>query len=98
MKLPPYSPDINIIELVWAELKRFLRKKLLRNEQEIADRVALFFETKLTIDKCRNYISRVNQVNYLKRLDKNNLVIFKNFLLFKVLQKIIENNGDWTDY
>ena len=51
-------------------------KKLLRNEQEIADRVALFFETQLTIDKCRNYISRVNQVNYLKRLDKNNLVIF----------------------
>jgi transposase len=98
VKLPPYSPDINIIELVWAELKRFLRKKLLRNEQEIADRVALFFETQLTIDKCRNYISRVNQVNYLKRLDKNNLVIFKNFLLFKVLQKIIEKNGDWTDY
>ena len=41
---------------------RTLRRKLLRNEQEIADRVALFFDTQLTIEKCRNYISRVNQV------------------------------------
>ena len=24
VKLPPYSPDINVIELVWAEMKRFL--------------------------------------------------------------------------
>ena len=84
MKLPPYSPDINIIELVWAELKRFLRKKLLRNEQEIADRVALFFETQLTIFKYRNYISRVDQVNYHKSLDKNNLIIFIMDGLFKL--------------
>ena len=61
-KLPPYSPDINIIELVWAELKRFLRKKLLKNQQEIADRVKLFYETQLTVEKCRNYIGRVTEV------------------------------------
>ena len=61
-KLPPYSPDINIIELVWAELKRFLRKKLLKNNQEIANRVKLFFDTELTVEKCRNYISRVQEV------------------------------------
>ena len=30
VKLPPYSPDINIIELVWADLKRYLRKKCLK--------------------------------------------------------------------
>ncbi len=62
VKLPPFSPDINIIELVWAELKRFLRKKLLKNQQEIADRVQLFFETQLTVEKCRNYIERVHEV------------------------------------
>ena len=61
-KLSPYSPDINIIELVWAELKRFLRKKLLKNQQEIADRVKLFYETQLTVEKCRNYIGRVSEV------------------------------------
>lgn len=64
VKLPPYSPDINIIELVWAELKRFLRKKRLRDEQGIADRVKLFFDTQLTVEKCQSYINRVQEVKY----------------------------------
>ena len=64
-KLPPYSPDINIIELVWADLKRFLRKKLLKDNIEIANRVKLFFETSLTVEKCRNYINRVQEVKNL---------------------------------
>lgn len=63
VKLPPYSPDINIIELVWAELKRFLRKKFLKTKQEIADRVQKFFDENLTVDKCRAYISRVSEVS-----------------------------------
>jgi hypothetical protein len=60
--LPPYSPDINVIECVWADLKRFLRKKLLRTKQEVADRIALFFEQELTAEKCQNYIRHVNTV------------------------------------
>jgi transposase len=62
VKLPPYSPDINIIELVWAELKRFLRKKFLKTKQEIADRVQKFFNEVLTIEKCQSYITRVKEV------------------------------------
>jgi hypothetical protein len=90
IKIPPFSPDINIIELVWAELKRFLRKKLLKNQQEIADRVQLFFETQLTVEKCRNYIERVHEVLIFpltgicqrNRLFKNFGRIFRPFKLF----------------
>ena len=74
--MPPYSPDINIIELVWAELKRYLRKKVLKTKQEIANRIQQFYDQVLTVEKCQSYISRVNEV----------------------LRKIIERNGDWTDY
>jgi len=62
VKLPPYSPDINVIELVWAELKRFLRKRMLTTKQEVVDRAQLFFDRNLTLEKCRNYIRRVNTV------------------------------------
>ena len=62
VKLPPYSPDINIIELVWAELKRFLRKRMFTTRQEVVDRAQLFFDRNLTLEKCRNYIRRVNTV------------------------------------
>ena len=64
MKLPPYSPDINIIELVWADLKRFLRKKELKTREEICDRVELFYRNYLTVEKCRAYIGHVKTVNY----------------------------------
>jgi transposase len=62
VKLPPYSPDINVIELVWAELKRFLRKKTLRTRQEVANRIHLFFDKHLSQEKCRNYINHVHGV------------------------------------
>jgi transposase len=65
VKLPPFSPDINIIELVWADMKRFFRKKKLKNRQEVADRVQLFFDRHLTIEKCQVYITRIQEVKYL---------------------------------
>ncbi len=68
--MPPYSPDINIIELVWAELKRFLRKKFLKTKQEIADRVQLFFDEVLTVEKCQIYIARVQKVIYFGFYEK----------------------------
>jgi guanylate kinase len=49
--------------LVWAELKRFLRKKLLKSKQEIANRVQKFFDEILTVEKCQTYIGRVNEVS-----------------------------------
>jgi hypothetical protein len=43
-------------------LKRFLREKFLKTKQEIADRVKLFFDQVLTVEKCQNYITRVKEV------------------------------------
>jgi hypothetical protein len=43
-------------------LKRFLREKFLKTNQEIADRVKLFFEQVLTVENCQNYITRVKEV------------------------------------
>ena len=77
--MPPYSPDINIIELVWAELKRFLRKKFLKTKQEIADRVRLFFDEVLTVEKCQIYIARVQKVIYFGFYEKSVILFYKNF-------------------
>ena len=63
--MPPFSTDINIIELVWADLKRFLRKKLLKTREEICDRAEIFYRHCLTIEKCRSYIGHVKTVNLL---------------------------------
>ncbi len=60
--MPPYSPDINVIELVWAELKRFLRKKKLQTKEDIVARVQKFYDEVLTVDKCRAYIGRIHTV------------------------------------
>jgi transposase len=38
--LPPYSPDLNPIELMWAWLKSFLRKAKARTRQKLDDAVS----------------------------------------------------------
>ena len=42
--LPPYSPDFNPIEKVWANLKKFLRNHLYKS-QSLSDAVYHYFET-----------------------------------------------------
>ena len=54
-----------MIELVWADLKRFLRKKYLKTKEEIADRVELFYRNHLTVEKCRAYIGHITNVNLI---------------------------------
>lgn len=70
------------MELVWAELKRFLRKVFLKSKQEIADRVKKFFDEIMTLEKCQTYITRVKEVNFLPFSLKDILIIqfnsFKN--------------------
>ena len=62
IKIPPYSPDINIIELVWADLKKYIRKRVCKNKHELIYRIQKFFTYKMTIEKCQNYINSMDKV------------------------------------
>jgi transposase len=52
--LPPYSPDLNPIEMAFSKLKSLLRKRAARSfdaiTQALADIVALF-----SVSECRNF-------------------------------------------
>ena len=45
--LPPYSPDLNPIELVWKSVKRFVSEKSPLNIEELEEAIAKAFK-KLT--------------------------------------------------
>jgi transposase len=53
--LPPYSPDFNPIEQVFAKLKAFLRAVRPRNFDQVSELVAIAL-TLFTPTECRNYI------------------------------------------
>jgi transposase len=53
--LPPYSPDFNPIEQVFAKLKAFLRAIRPRNFDQVAEFVAIAL-TLFTPTECRNYV------------------------------------------
>jgi len=75
LALPAYSPDLSIIELMWHDLKFYVRMKECRNIQSLNHRIQKFFHFKLKVSKCERYINR----------------------LLKVLDIVIERNGDWSD-
>jgi transposase len=45
MFLPPYSPDFNKQENVWANMKKFVRKTISKNNFNIISAVSLFFNS-----------------------------------------------------
>ena len=42
--LPPYSPDLNPIELMWSKIKAILRKLKVRAKELLDDAIALAFD------------------------------------------------------
>ncbi len=61
-KAPPYSPDLNTIEEVWAVLKRFVLKKRCSTLEKLQDAVNQFVRRKLSPEKCQKYISNLKKV------------------------------------
>ena len=53
--LPPYSPDLNPIEQLFAKLKALLRKKALRTMQALWDELGSIHDC-VTPEECRNFI------------------------------------------
>ena len=43
--LPPYSPDLNPIELAWSKVKHFLRKAQARTEEALYQAIAQALQT-----------------------------------------------------
>ncbi len=52
--LPPYSPDLNPIELAFSKLKTLLRKAGERTKEALWNRIGELVDT-FTPDECRNY-------------------------------------------
>jgi transposase len=53
--LPPYSPDLNPIEQVFAKLKHMLRKAAERTKEATWDRIGALIET-ISPAECANYL------------------------------------------
>lgn len=54
--LPPYSPDLNPIEKLFAKLKALLRKAAKRTVDALWDHIGILLDT-FSPEECRNYFA-----------------------------------------
>ena len=59
--LPPYSPDLNPIELVFAKLKALLRKAAKRSISALWTRIGELLD-QFSADECRHYLAHAGYV------------------------------------
>ena len=88
LRLPPYHPQLNPIELVWAEIKRLVainNTTFNIKEIEISTRKAISSIDKAFWNKCENHVKKIEE-GY-----------FKNEGLHFVQPKVIINMLESTD-
>jgi hypothetical protein len=59
---PPESPDLNPIELVWHELKHYIRRHVKPMTKDELKNGILAFWAKMTPAKCEKYIGHMRKV------------------------------------
>lgn len=61
-KTPPESPDLNPIENLWHEMKKYIRSEVKPfTKQELVDGLHEFWRTRVTPEKCENYIDHLQE-------------------------------------
>jgi transposase len=63
MRAPPCSPDLNPIEMLWAEMKQFVAKRFCKTKEEVVTAIQEFKKT-VTEAKLKNYIRKLKKVEY----------------------------------
>ena len=61
-KWPAQSPDLNPIEMVWAQMKQHAAKMNPLTKDELAECVDLFWRKVMTVDLCNRYIDHLYKV------------------------------------
>jgi transposase len=61
VKSPPKSPDLNPIEWVWNDMKRYVRKIFCKDLKELEDAVHSF-QKQLTPEYCSKHINKLKEV------------------------------------
>ena len=62
-KTPPELPDLNPIELLWHELKHFLRNVVKpKSKDELVEGISRFWYDKVNPTKCQTYIGLLHTV------------------------------------
>ena len=60
---PPESPDLNPIEMLWHELKHFLRNIVKpRTKEELINEIERFWNERVDAEKCTKYIGHLHKV------------------------------------
>ncbi|CAG2242540.1 unnamed protein product [Mytilus edulis] len=59
---PSESADLNPIEMVWSQLKRYLAKKTLFTKEDLINSIREFWAVYMTKDQCSGYIDHIFKV------------------------------------
>jgi transposase len=55
IRAPPYSPDLNPIKMVWADMKKYIASQMCESIEQVSLAISEYLAS-LTPEKCRKYI------------------------------------------